>query len=168
MFTTFSDGVKTEREILLQIKNLPIKSCFDMVFNFRNRRSFHQNKPKQICKSWKRPTRKLFLDFHAGIFHRPPGPRTDRFDIFKFGPLPVLGPTSFGPLILGQSDIFQFSITKNFFRLLEELVVLYWMFVLIFHLFYRGYQIRLYHLVIGWHTLECNTSHVKSYKSVAV
>ena len=51
------------------------------------------------------------------------------------------------------------------------------------------YHIRLYHLVIGWHTLECNilfwvkphssvtfglatldcnTSHVKSYKSVAV
>ena len=33
---------------------------------------------------------------------------------------------------------------------------------------YRGYQIRLYHLVIGWHTLECNTSDVQSYKSVAV
>ena len=98
-FTTFSEGVKTEREILLQIKNLPIKSCFDMVFNFRNRRSFHQNKPKQICKSWKRPTRKFFLDFDARIFHRPPGPRTDRFDFFKFGPLPVLGPTSFGPWI---------------------------------------------------------------------
>ena len=69
-------------------------------------------------------------------------------------------------LIIGIID-FNFRFLENF-KVQGKMHFFYWEKKIGYFINrYRGYHIRLYHLVIGWHTLECNIWFwVRSYKSV--